>query len=465
MSILDLEKRLNQSLDRMRSRGEFALDLPQPFRLQAQLVQITQKFRMLENNKPALDKILSAIEKFEQTNADNLTRRDWKNIAWGLSLKFDHRPQKLLFLTHGRQAIEQFQQTEDISTSTYLALLFSYFTLEQSEIDANSSHWMALRTTLKSKLPIILKKVKYQSEWMQILNQHPELLENNPTRRISKVFLENSDNESITELTEKLRIPSNGWFWHSLITEVVLSIFKMTDQSYIANIETLLALSSKHQIYKNLILSNLLDRYAQTKISDQVHEVLKTLSLNTWGNPQLESTAGWINVKPETKAMVIRWFVKADLEAFFNLFNQHADQRRFNYWLRFLNKISSTHLILGTQAIESKRPDQSEFKQKNRGSFSQLHGSTFTNNAFIIQIGNIYIVEFSETGNATFVYNRFPYAKRGAYVHIDQLKNKSTNIGRLLHNGDWEWKFSDSLSKLGIFPDNQNTRGGGNNRY
>ena len=43
--------------------------------------------------------------------------------------------------------------------------------------------------------------------------------------------------------------------------------------------------------------------------------------------------------------MVIQWFVRADLEAFFKLFNQNADIQRFNYWMRFIDQINFSQIF------------------------------------------------------------------------------------------------------------------------
>jgi hypothetical protein len=95
----------------------------------------------------------------------------------------------------------------------------------------------------------------------------------------------------------------------------------------------------------------LLQRYAVSSKRTIVQDELKQLALKQWGNPQYESSAGWHNVNADTKKMVIQWFVRVDLEAFFNLFSQTADVNRFNYWIKFIDRISFSQIFLGPSAL------------------------------------------------------------------------------------------------------------------
>src|SRR5690606_36282524 len=170
-----------------------------------------------------------------------------------------------------------------------------------------------------------------------------------------------------------------------------------------------IGLAEQKALYAADILVALLERYAKTTEREKVHEVLKCLALNQWGNPQYDSSAGWNNVNPDTKRMVIQWFVRADLEAFFKLFSASADVNRFNYWIKFIDKISFSQIFLGSSAFQSHHPQHKKFRDLNRGRLKKLVGSTPTNNAFMLKIENLYVIDFSDTGNACFIVNKIPY--------------------------------------------------------
>ena len=61
--------------------------------------------------------------------------------------------------------------------------------------------------------------------------------------------------------------------------------------------------------------------------------------------------------------MVIQWFVRADLEAFFTVFGSSADVRRFNYWMRFLKQVTLSEIFLNDQAMRYPTAQQAEFKK------------------------------------------------------------------------------------------------------
>jgi hypothetical protein len=160
---------------------------------------------------------------------------------------------------------------------------------------------------------------------------------------------------------------------------------------------------------------------------------------------------GWINVRPETKQMVVQWFVRADLEAFFRLFNEDADERRFNYWMRFIKQISYSYIMFSKRSLVDYNPNQKDFLKKNKGRYGQLKGSTSYNNAFMIRIGNIYIVEFSKKGNAAYRHIGRPQYSNEREVDIFWLRADAVqmkHIDRKLEK--WEERFDTELMSAGI---------------
>ena len=209
----------------------------------------------------------------------------------------------------------------------------------------------------------------------------------------------------------------------------------------------------KNKIYTTTILAALLERYASTSQREKAHEVLKHLALDQWGNPQYESLAGWNNVNADTKKMVIQWFVRADLEAFFKLFSRTADVNRFNYWIKFIDQISFSQIFLGPEALYSQRHEHMSFRHLNRGRLKELIGSTPSNNAFLLKIDNVYVIDFSDTGNACFLFNILPYKEISPKIHVRDLKNYTHKgyIDKLGHIGSWGERFDQRLAEIGIF--------------
>ena len=258
---------------------------------------------------------------------------------------------------------------------------------------------------------------------------------------------------------ESLSIAPNSWFWDSLVSSSIKSVKTMKEDDYFKVIPRFLLLLEKNPIYTTAILTALLERYASTSRRTLVHEALKYVCLTQWGNPQYDSAAGWRNVNPDTRKMVVQWFVRADLEAFFKLFSQTADVDRFDYWIKFIDKISFSQIFLGPAAVQSRHAEHRKFRELNHGRLKNITGSTPSNNAFLLKIDNVHIVDFSDTGNACYGYGDLPFNLSKKNITVHELKSKQHSIfksdsGRatsLSHSGNWEAKFDEKLAELGVF--------------
>ena len=473
MSIANLKRRLEEKLS-----GHSVVDVTnakfvKPQRLLKTLSVLDQKFDDLENSLPLDEKIFRSISKLESSGFGHLTRRDWKNLAWALSKILPGAQEKLIFSDIGKRIIQHFQQSEmDLIGLVYFPLLYSYFALENEDVKNKPAIWLQLRDVLNTNRSGVYRDLKRPKKWMNTLVDYSEILSNSPTKSFVKRFLEDKDASSVANELESLKMAPNSWFWDDLIKSSIQSINGMNEQDYLKIIPRFLHLAEQNLLYTADILVALLERYARTSERQKVNEALKHLALNQWGNPQYESSAGWSNVNANTKQMVIQWFVRADLEAFFKLFSASADINRFNYWIKFIDKISFSQIFLGPSALQSQQTQHKKFRELNRGRLKELMGSTASNNAFLLKIENVYIVDFSDTGNACYAYNYLPYKDKDRRIFIGELKNKNTVlfVGKgggkiaLSHSGDWEARFDEHLDNIGI-SSNQHRAGNHNSRY
>jgi hypothetical protein len=258
-------------------------------------------------------------------------------------------------------------------------------------------------------------------------------------------------------IRKHLNIASNSWLWLELFKEQIKQACQAEDSKFYTYIDPILLGSSPYQNHLNDVVKSLLDRYQQSAKKDIVSASLKRVSFEKWGSPQLQTTTSWGLVRTETKAMVLQWFAKDDLEHFFSMLQDNGtpDIRRLNFWLRYIGQISYTRIVLGRSSSFNKTIDFVNFRRINNGRFSMLSGAKDTNNAFILKIGQYYIVEFSETGNACYIYSEnnmpFPYSK--ANLDLKDVKNKDFSIKRISHSGDWELSMDLTMNQLGIFSD------------
>lgn len=467
MSISELEKRITESLSVFIQSGVEQKKFAQPARLARTLIAIEKKFDALENAIPQAERVMLSVTKLQKSGFEALSRRDWKNIAWSLSLKLPDTDQKILFSPLGREVVQHLNNISfDILFVIYYPLLYSYFAFSADEVEAKPVEWIRLRELLKKKNSSVFKQMKRPQEWMQTLLDYSELLTFKPTVRLSKELLNSDSNDVVAASLESLNIASNSWLWHDLMQTAILSIQKLGESDFLSKIPRFILLMQKNPIYLAAILSAVLDGYAKTSIKEQAHEELKHLALDQWGNPQYESSAGWLNVESDTKKMVVQWFVRADLEAFFKLFSRDADVDRFNYWIKFIDQISFSQIFLGSSALTSRQIEHQKYRSINRGRLKSLMQSSATNNAFLLKIGNVYIVDFSDTGNACYAYNKLPYNSNAQQIFINDLKNKREVLFRnnydekiaLSHSGAWESRFDEHLAKLGVFSTQTNLK-------
>lgn len=451
MSIANLKRRLEEKLS-----GHSVVDVSnakfvKPQRLLKTLSVLDQKFDDLENSLPLDEKIFRTISKLESSGFGHLTRRDWKNLAWALSKILPGAQEKLIFSDIGKRIIQHFQQSEmDLIGLVYFPLLYSYFALENEDVKNKPAIWLQLRDVLNTNRSGVYRDLKRPKKWMNTLVDYSEILSNSPTKSFVKRFLEDKDASSVANELESLKMAPNSWFWDDLIKSSIQSINGMNEQDYLKIIPRFLHLAEQNLLYTSDILVALLERYAKTSERAKVHEVLKYLALNQWENPQYDSSAGWNKVNADTKRMVIQWLVRADLEAFFKLFSASADVNRFNYWIKFIDKISFSQIFLGPAAFQSQQAQHKKFRDLNSGRLKKLVGSTPTNNAFMLKIENLYVIDFSDTGNACFIVNRIPYNENKLEVHRDTLKPWN-NLLKLSHTPGWQSRFDSKMAELGVF--------------
>ncbi|WP_367104232.1 EH signature domain-containing protein [uncultured Psychrobacter sp.] len=460
MSIADLKHRLNVSVERFSEPTQAQNKFARPHKLIKTLDIIERKFDDMENAQPIEEKIINSIKKLEKHGTKYLTKRDWKNLAWSLSKKLLSYEDKILFTAIGSQLIEQFNNMQpDLLKAVYFPLLYSYFAVEQEEINKRPNNWLGLKNILSTNRSSLFQTTKRPKKWLTTLTDNPELLSADPSKKFIRNFLHNSDEDRVNSQLESLSIAPNSWFWDSLVSSSIKSVKTMKEDDYFKVIPRFLRLLEQNPIYTSAILTALLERYASTSKRTIVHEALKNVCLTQWGNPQYDSSAGWRNVNLDTRKMVIQWFVRADLEAFFKLFSHTADRDRFDYWIKFIDKISFSQIFLGTAALQSQNPAHKKFIELNRGRLKNLIGSTPSNNAFLLKIDNVHIVDFSDTGNACYGYSDLPFNLSKKNITVHELKSKQHSIfksdsGRgmsLSHSGNWEARFDEKLAELGVF--------------
>jgi hypothetical protein len=172
------------------------------------------------------------------------------------------------------------------------------------------------------------------------------------------------------------------------------------------------------------------------------------------GNPWLKRTA-WdavVNNEP-ARLMVNSWLKQRLIKDFFGLLaaDGAADPRRLDYWLKWEPRISDMWFVLGREAQENRTPAFLELRKRMAGRDRQLIDNNHLNNAFVMRIGPLLIIEFGLTGNACYIFaaSDFRANLEQSTFKLVELKQRYGVAARLSHSGwNWEGNFSVEIGHL-----------------
>ncbi len=99
--------------------------------------------------------------------------------------------------------------------------------------------------------------------------------------------------------------------------------------------------------------------------------------------------------------MVSGWLKQWLIKEFFTKLAEDGvgDRRRANFWLRYVNLIeNSMQFALGAKALYSTDRDFEVLRKNMTGLYTELKGAGSSNNAFIMTLGDLVVVEFGDIG-------------------------------------------------------------------
>lgn len=455
-SLLDLDKRLSSShsLKPKNELGELV-----NFQLFPKLENILSKIsigQIKKEKEPKSEKVIKAIKQL-LNSPESLSKNDWRLIFWGLNFKVSGK-----CLIDSDQCVESVMKKIDHLTKLkemtkreWIALCAGYF--DYAKPSEDNINWISLRKALVKSFTALEKNQTKSRPWIEIVKNNIYLLSNAADKEFAKLIVHN-DTVSISNINQIFPISDASWIWKKTFSSLDSTFEKINDQKYLSYLSDLMHLLSKYPVHRNAILSSLLTRYHKSKYRLTTHNVLKHAALEIWGSPQLKTSKNtWlVNVSPDVVNMVLRWFAKDDLEHFFKLLKTEygVDQRRLNFWIDYVDQISFTKIVLGRDALWNNSTDFKDFRNENKGRLSELLSATANNNAFIMQIKDYWFVEFSETGNACYVYedDTLPFNFNEPRLDLKyELKTPSKAKEKIFHSGEWEIKAEYILRQLNIY--------------
>lgn len=357
----------------------------------------------------------------------------------------------------------------------YQGLLKGYFDYdyESTEVpDIGVRNWESLRGYLAERSGQIIDGPK-NPQWAETLQSHAEVLGRDPCSRYGPTLL-SGHSQDVDELLEVLNVPGSSWFVRKMFLAQIQAGVNKADTDFLRVLYRLIELLQENELIRDEGLMLVLNRFA--KLAPPPLAIpLRDAAVAWWGNPWLETNAMWRHpdVSPEAKAMVTEWLKLEFIEAFFTLLAEEntGDDRRLKFWARYVNVISNITFALGADALANRSPDFKKLRKKMAGLVVPLNDNVRSNNAFIMHMGPLVIVEFSGYSNACYGYDArssLPFRLDMPVVTPVDAKNslKLSSKQLWLQHQDgikgfqkWETRFEFELAnKYGVRPKSAPTK-------
>lgn len=366
----------------------------------------------------------------------------------------------------------------DLWRLTWYSLLNSYLTydLARTTLEAGMAGFSRLRRLLNRTWPSIDKQSGELAvpDWVRILREEGQLLSDNPVEKYAGDYLA-GNTDHIKALAENLGIPANSWFWQELVFGAVRHATQGNDEEFRSQIMMLIELVKTAPVYRDRAIAEILNRYHNCT-SRTVHPELRDFVIHAsiWKNPKLKAAGiatAWNQVPEAVWRMVMGWVNERNLRDFFDILaaRRHADHGRLKFWSRYMNQISWTRLVFGSETIWQKNHNAGikALLESEEGTYATLQGAIDKElDAFLMQIGEYIFVEFSKTGNGAYAYRAADlafnlhaetYAGSTSDLKCGYYRN-GRGVAKIIHTPGWEERTAIELGKLGILPDRTSSR-------
>lgn len=458
--MVQLERQLERLVSGLNSPAE---GVPEARQLAASVRAVKSRFGAGVSSRTTGDRVNRLVDQLRRDPSRSLTRGDRFVLAHSLSSPLAVLNQRPIIETNDLASVllndwEAAAERGTIRASHWRGLFHSYL---QSNRGPNTER---LRRLLQSTASGILSEESVLRPWAAGLRRHRQILDAKPCERYVAELLD-GDAGLLEDLLDTVSVPDASWFWQEMTMTATSAIERWAAPQLIERIPTLLDLATRIFGGRDPILVATLDRYARFDSAGCRLDLL-TYALEAWQSPQLARNALWSQVSEEARRMVCGWLALEDLEDFYQLCqdSRQIDQRRLQFWLRFKGQMDYTQIVMGQALQWSRDPDIRAFRERKKGRFALLSGGSASNNAIVMQIGEWVFVEFSQTGNACFVYRSSvaPFKLGESRYSLTDLKAvlpDSDDFGRLIHRANWERDtFLPFLRSRRLVPDSESSR-------
>lgn len=320
----------------------------------------------------------------------------------------------------------------------YQGLVRSYFTYDAKIENASAigrKNWGDLGDYLHDRNRNIVDN-SFNPQWVDTAVANVQLFGEEPCAPYAAAVLQ-GDSSAVDNLCEQLGIVKASWFLKELVLAQVKQATKLSHERFNVLIPKLVELLGGNRVLRDRGLILILDKYASVA-QPKISEPLRNAAVDWWGNPWLPSNeTRWGGVLPAAREMVSEWLKREFIEAFFTKLAEDGvgDQRRANFWLRFVKSMDNIQFALGAKALYSSDKDFAALRQKMKGLYTELKTTDSSNNAFVMTMGDLVAVEFGGMGNAFYGYDTrttLPFDLSQPVVTAKNAKNSLKHSQRIL---------------------------------
>lgn len=308
------------------------------------------------------------------------------------------------------------------------------------------SYWHTLNSLAKSEiLKLLSKKIKGydgKSRRMLFLADHLNLFDNNGPIRMAKLIL--AKEASIFEAPSILGyLPSaiNMEYFSDVIIEYYTGERSINFQELDEVFKAHTFVRTKKLVAVNMVeyADEAHDESIQNNVSQYLNEALGSITLpETWAPFSKASTSDKQRLE-KARELVKKWLAQKVIEVFFEVVCQNEPDRK-NYWLKWVPMIKEFRIV-GSDTVEFMLRRDNRLKNLYKSFFTPMQSYYETTAALVLFIKDRVFIEFSEKGNALYIYQKDDptlkanyYGKR--YVSsISSLKKPNWHMAAKVMNG------------------------------
>lgn len=261
------------------------------------------------------------------------------------------------------------------------------------------------------------------------------------------------------KLSDEWGLEPDSEFGNQVLTECVALSLNGRDNDAFQNAAIHFVLPSKHwrlDSFKTSVQHMIL---ASSRFSPQQSDGLRDFILNDHRlrDPRLPANGpNWAGVSELARDTVIQWLSAEDIQLFFDhvLTTRNDPHGRKPFWLRYKGKVKRSRPLLS--ALDESRW-LANTATRGKRNFGRMEDFCNTS-AFLLDFGRVMVVEFSEVGNAVYVYEHRDVPDLNdafwsqARFSLSTLKQKDRCIERMTHTPHWQSKMRTLLAQFGIHP-------------